>query len=175
MSGVQAFLQRAPSIRHQPRSKRYYFDVAIGSVCLAGADTGGAYCLLELGLAPGMSVPRHTHTREDEAYHVLSGELEVVVGDDISFSGQAILSYQRRKTDHDDEQAYFFCCHGCRRRRFAGLHPRHGRNSRSDEGAQRRPRARLVRRRVMLVRGDRTTAGGGTQRDGRAKPPDDVA
>jgi len=28
-------------------------------------------------------VPRHTHTREDEAYYVLAGELEVTVADDI--------------------------------------------------------------------------------------------
>ena len=65
------------------RSKCYYFDVGIGSVCLAGADTGGAYCLLEVSLAPGMGVPRHTHTREDEAYYVLAGELEVIVGDGV--------------------------------------------------------------------------------------------
>jgi quercetin dioxygenase-like cupin family protein len=71
------------AVKHQPRSSRYYFDVGVGSVCLSGADTGGAYCLLEVGLAPGMSVPRHTHTREDEAYFVLAGELEVTVGDDI--------------------------------------------------------------------------------------------
>ena len=44
-------------------------------VCLSGTDTGGAYCLLEVALAPGMSVPRHTHTREDEVYFVLAGEL----------------------------------------------------------------------------------------------------
>ena len=83
MLNAQAFMHRAPSIKHQPRSKRCYFDVGIGSVCLSGADTGGAYCLLDIGLAPGMRVPRHTHTREDEAYYVLSGELEVVVGDDV--------------------------------------------------------------------------------------------
>jgi quercetin dioxygenase-like cupin family protein len=83
MFNVQAFMHRAPSIKHQPRSKRYYFDVGIGSVCLSGADTGGAYCLLDIGLAPGMAVPRHPHTREDEAYYVLSGELEVVVGDEV--------------------------------------------------------------------------------------------
>jgi quercetin dioxygenase-like cupin family protein len=71
---------RAPAINYQPRSKRYYFDVGIGSICLSGEDTGGKYCLVEAGLAPGISVPRHTHTREDEAYHILSGELEVVVG-----------------------------------------------------------------------------------------------
>jgi quercetin dioxygenase-like cupin family protein len=55
--------------------------VGIGSVCLSGVDTGGAYSLLEVSVAPGVSVPRHTHTREDESYHVLSGELEVVVGE----------------------------------------------------------------------------------------------
>ena len=74
---------RAPSIKYQPRSKRYYFDVGIGSVCLSGEDTGGKYCLIEAGLAPGMGVPRHTHTREDETYYVLSGELEVIVGDEV--------------------------------------------------------------------------------------------
>src|SRR5499433_3721152 len=78
----QASVRRAPSIRHQPRAKRSYFDVGIGSVCLSGKDTGGAYCLLEVGLAPGMAVPRHTHTREDEVYFVLAGELEVTVGDE---------------------------------------------------------------------------------------------
>jgi hypothetical protein len=49
---------RAPSIKYQPRSKRFYFDVGIGSVCLSGVDTGGAYCLLEVSAAPGVSVPR---------------------------------------------------------------------------------------------------------------------
>ena len=87
MLNVQAFMHRVPSIKHQPRSKRYYFDVGIGSVCLSGADTGGAYCLLDIGLAPGMSVPRHTHTREDEAYFVLAGELEVIVGDEVFILG----------------------------------------------------------------------------------------
>ena len=72
---------RAPSIKYQPRSKRFYFDVGMGSLCLSGTDTGGAYCLLEVSAAPGVSVPRHTHTREDESYYILSGELEVVVGE----------------------------------------------------------------------------------------------
>lgn len=77
----QASARRAPSIKHQPRSKRFYFDVGLGSVCLSGRDTGGAYCLLEVSLAPGMGVPRHMHTREDEVYFILAGELEVTVGE----------------------------------------------------------------------------------------------
>ena len=76
--------QQVATIKHQPKSNRVYFDVGIGSVCLSGTDTGGAYCHLEVALAPGMGVPRHTHTREDETYYVLTGELEVIVGDEAS-------------------------------------------------------------------------------------------
>ena len=75
--------RRAPAVKYQPRGNRYYFDVGIGSVCLSGIDTGGKYCLLEVSLAPGMGVPRHTHTREDEVYYVQAGELEVTVGTDV--------------------------------------------------------------------------------------------
>lgn len=82
MPDFQTSIQKAPSIKHQPISKRYYFDVSLGSVCLTGADTGGAYCLLEVSLAPGIGVPRHIHTREDETYYVTSGELEVIVGEE---------------------------------------------------------------------------------------------
>jgi len=78
---AQTSIRKASAIKHQPRSQRYYFDVGIGALCLSGKDTGGAYCLLDVGLASGMEVPRHTHTREDEVYFVLDGELEVTVGE----------------------------------------------------------------------------------------------
>ena len=80
---IPSVIGRAPSIMHQPKGTRYYFDVAVGSVTLSGKDTGGSYCLLDVNLAPGLGVPRHTHTREDEAYYVLSGELEVIVDDKV--------------------------------------------------------------------------------------------
>src|SRR5262250_356729 len=75
--------QQALEITHCPQPKRRYFDVGLGAISLSGADTGGAYCLLDVSLAPGIGVPRHTHTREDETYYVASGELEVTVGDEV--------------------------------------------------------------------------------------------
>ena len=83
MSNTVATFDIAPVVKYQPKPKRYYFDVALGSILLSGKDTGGAYCLLDLRVAPGKGVPRHTHTREDEALFVLSGELEATVGDKI--------------------------------------------------------------------------------------------
>jgi len=83
MSNIQAISDIVPAVKYQRKPKRYYFDVALGSILLSGEDTGGAYCLLDLRVAPGKGVPRHTHTREDEAYFVLSGELEATVGDEV--------------------------------------------------------------------------------------------
>src|SRR5215469_2389734 len=97
----QASIRRAPSIKHQPKSKRYYFDVGLGSVCLSGIDTGGAYCLLEVSLAPGMGVPRHTHTREDEVYFVLAGELEVRVGENVFVLRQGDTLLAPRDIPHE--------------------------------------------------------------------------
>ena len=98
---AQPSIRKAPSIRNQPRAKRYYFDVGLGSVCLSGTDTGGAYCLLEVSLASGMAVPRHTHTREDEVYIVLAGELEATVGGEtfVLQSGDTLLA--PRGTPHE--------------------------------------------------------------------------
>ena len=83
MSNIQAVSGIARAVKYQQNPKRCYFDVALGSILLSGEDTGGAYCLLDLRVAPGKGVPRHTHTREDEALFVLSGELEATIGDKI--------------------------------------------------------------------------------------------
>jgi quercetin dioxygenase-like cupin family protein len=83
MSNIQAIPGIAPAVRYQQKPRRYYFDVALGSILLSGEDTGGTYCLLDMRVAPGKGVPRHTHTREDEALFVISGELEATVGDEI--------------------------------------------------------------------------------------------
>jgi quercetin dioxygenase-like cupin family protein len=43
-------------------------------------DTNGAFLLVEGLLAPGTEPPPHVHTREDELFYVLEGELDVYVG-----------------------------------------------------------------------------------------------
>ena len=44
------------------------------------AETGGSFSLWEAVFPPGAGAPPHTHTREDEAFYVLSGELLVEFG-----------------------------------------------------------------------------------------------
>ena len=40
-----------------------------------GTETGGSFSLWEAVFPPGAGAPPHTHTREDEAFYMLSGEL----------------------------------------------------------------------------------------------------
>lgn len=40
-------------------------------------ETGGSFSLWEGVFPPGAGAPPHTHTREDEAFYVLSGELMI--------------------------------------------------------------------------------------------------
>jgi quercetin dioxygenase-like cupin family protein len=41
------------------------------------AETGGSFSLWEAVFPPGAGAPPHTHSREDEAFYVLSGELVI--------------------------------------------------------------------------------------------------
>lgn len=50
---------------------------------VTGAHTGGAYALTDSVVPPGGAAPPHVHTREDEAFWILEGELEIVVGAEV--------------------------------------------------------------------------------------------
>lgn len=45
-----------------------------------GNETGGAFFLAEIEVAPGGGTPPHIHGREDEAFQVLEGSLTIQVG-----------------------------------------------------------------------------------------------
>src|SRR5437667_11157376 len=42
-----------------------------------GAETAGSFSLWEDLVPPGTGAPPHTHEREDEAFYVLSGEIQI--------------------------------------------------------------------------------------------------
>lgn len=49
-------------------------------VLLDGKQTHGAFALVEVIVPPGAGVPPHVHSREEETFHVLEGELELWCG-----------------------------------------------------------------------------------------------
>ena len=49
-------------------------------VLLGGEQTGGAFTIVEDVTAPGGGPPPHIHSREDEGFVVLEGEIEILSG-----------------------------------------------------------------------------------------------
>ncbi|MBU2940210.1 cupin domain-containing protein [Lacinutrix sp. C3R15] len=51
------------------------------NIKLSGKDTNGQYTLIEQNNEPGVGIPPHVHDNEDEVFQVLSGQVEMLVGD----------------------------------------------------------------------------------------------
>ncbi len=47
---------------------------------VTGEESGGAYFAMEALVPPGGGPPAHTHSREDETFYVLEGEIEFLLG-----------------------------------------------------------------------------------------------
>ncbi len=51
-------------------------------VLTTAEQTGGAYTLFKMSIPEGAGIPAHVHTREDEAFHIVEGAAEFLVGDE---------------------------------------------------------------------------------------------
>jgi quercetin dioxygenase-like cupin family protein len=70
------------------------------SVKASAASTGGSLSLFEVDAAPGGGPPPHLHTHEDEAFYVLDGEFEILVGDRLHTGGPGTFAFVPRGTVH---------------------------------------------------------------------------
>ena len=52
------------------------------NIKLTGEDTNGQYTLIEQINEPGIGIPPHVHENEDEVFQVLSGQVEMSVGNE---------------------------------------------------------------------------------------------
>jgi quercetin dioxygenase-like cupin family protein len=62
--------------------------------------TGGALTAIECEAAPGGGPPPHIHDNEDEAFYVLEGEFEILLGDELVQAGPGDFAFVPRGTVH---------------------------------------------------------------------------
>jgi quercetin dioxygenase-like cupin family protein len=67
---------------------------------LTGEDTNGLYTLIEQFNDPGMKIPLHIHKDEDELFHVLEGELEIQIGEEIKLLKAGDIGFCPRGIPH---------------------------------------------------------------------------
>jgi len=67
---------------------------------VTGEETGGAYFVMEAYVPPGGGPPPHIHTREDETFYVLEGQVEFLLGDATILAGPGDFVNVPRGTVH---------------------------------------------------------------------------
>ena len=67
---------------------------------VTGEETGGAYFAMEALVPPGGGPPPHIHTREDETFYVLEGQVEFLLGDEAIVAGAGDFVNVPRGTVH---------------------------------------------------------------------------
>jgi mannose-6-phosphate isomerase-like protein (cupin superfamily) len=64
----------------------------IYTILVTGEESGGKYAWAEAVVGPGNGVPPHLHTREDESFYILEGQLDFMVdGREVAVSAGTIL------------------------------------------------------------------------------------
>jgi quercetin dioxygenase-like cupin family protein len=67
---------------------------------VTGEESGGAYFAMEALVPPGGGPPPHIHTREDETFYVLEGEVEFLLGEETIDAGPGDFVNIPRGTVH---------------------------------------------------------------------------
>ena len=65
----------------------YWFFNALATLKAGGADSAGAFTLMEFTIPPNFGPPPHIHHHEDEGFYLLEGESTVTCGDNTWTAG----------------------------------------------------------------------------------------
>jgi quercetin dioxygenase-like cupin family protein len=79
---VTATLAQRNQVKHVPAGAgaAYWGPGDLMTFLITGEETGGAFFMAEIRVAPGGGTPPHIHHRDDESFHLLEGTLTIQVG-----------------------------------------------------------------------------------------------
>ncbi len=99
----QAATQAQPNqAKHVPAGAgaAYWGPGELMTFLITGEETGGAFFMAELSVAPGGGTPPHIHSREDEAFRLLEGSLTIQVGGDTITASAGDFAFLPRGIAH---------------------------------------------------------------------------
>lgn len=70
---------------------------------VTGRESGGAYAIIEQRNAPGVAVPPHYHSQEEEIFHVIEGEVRYTVDGETVVAGAGMTVSVPRNVVHSFE------------------------------------------------------------------------
>lgn len=99
---IQQHLSRLGNTKHLQRGDgdiRWFF-ANLATVKLAGEETGGEFCLVEIVGARGDMPPLHVHHMDDETFLLVDGEATLFVGGDVVQARSGSVVFAPRGVPH---------------------------------------------------------------------------
>ena len=93
-------LMNQPKIIRSDEGQRLNVIGDIQTIKLSGKDTGGQFTLIEEENIPGTMIPLHVHSKEDEVFKVLKGQMELTVGDETTILNAGDIGFGPRGVPH---------------------------------------------------------------------------
>jgi mannose-6-phosphate isomerase-like protein (cupin superfamily) len=87
-------------VLHNTQGRALWHLGALMTFKALGAETGGQFWALEGFADRNMAVPLHVHSREDEVWFVLEGEIRFITGSEDKIGGAGTFVYIPRNVPH---------------------------------------------------------------------------
>lgn len=86
--------------RAQGEGKSFWMTDEFMRCLVTAEETGGAYTVIESTVPPGGGPPPHIHTREEEGFWIVAGELELMLDGEISTAGPGTYIHLPKNVVH---------------------------------------------------------------------------
>lgn len=90
-----------PKVITASQGERFSILGAPTRMILSRRETADRFILFEQSGPPGVGVPMHVHTHEDEIFRVLEGQVRFVVGDAVVVANPGDTLYGPREIKHE--------------------------------------------------------------------------
>ena len=94
-SGIRVPIMIAPDLKNS-----YWYIGHLMSILISGRDTGGSFSLIHGYEIKGLEPPPHLHTKEDESFYVLDGEIDYNVDNKVFKAKQGNWVFLPRNIVH---------------------------------------------------------------------------
>src|SRR5262249_27406222 len=90
----------AAVVRHTEETPARWFLNGLMTTLATRDETNGAYCIMEHVLTAAANPPVHMHLVEDEAFYVLEGEIEFIVGGESVVARPGTFAFAPHGVEH---------------------------------------------------------------------------
>ena len=92
--------QLTPLLTNRNKENSYWYIGHLMTLLATSKQTGGKYALLRATERRGLEPPPHTHTKEDETFLILEGEVVYTVGNQTFHAKEADVMFLPKNMQH---------------------------------------------------------------------------